>query len=756
MGIYDDYANARLKAFESSKAPKMSAGEQRGRALPSGVQGGINAISQAPFGIGDEVYGALGGLGAIANNAYGAMGGNVKPVDVKGTYLQERDFIRGAQHAATEKNPTLAPVTTLMAGAPLALFNPLKFKELAQATTVAGKAGNFLKHTGQAAATGGLFGGVYGAGASEKDTVGGVTDDTMTGAGWGAGIGAGLNAGLAGGGALGKWLSIKALGNVKSKGVINQATGQAGAVDPISPLVDKTQQWIRDAGDAKISEAIIQTVGGRNKGLDPAYDKQMLTELNAYFRKKMPLASQADIDTAIAGTNWAKSRVLYPEGVPANVTTARNLAKMPNNTPLVSANGLKTNELRQLDAIALQSGRTSPVLADKQGRMAETSAKRFINNADEVLFSNNADLSVMTMAQKKAHLDYNKNIQALNAKATADAKPYYDILATTNVTIDDELRELIQRADSHLAKANEMAKLEGESFKDILAFVNPASGKTEIPIMQLERIKRSMNSALGKLKTEGDKELSRSIGIAKSALLDKLERSSPKTASGESVHGLANKLFAEPKQLAEQVEEGANIFKKNHMDIRDEKALLNAPELQAYEIGVFRALEEKMGTAAGRNFLTNLSRDRNASQALVAAIGKEKFGQLARMMKAEHRLKGLYAVNSGSQTGERAAAQAELGLDPLRDVSDAIGDFITKSPLKGTAKIAGVVKKATMPEPVRDYIGRRYLSEGQEAQEYLMTLGDLMKKIEASRSNRAIKSGTFGSLGYNNKPKDSK
>ena len=59
--------------------------EQRGRALSSPAQGAINAISQAPLGFGDEMYGGLGALGALVT-------GN----DIEQAYTENRDFIRGA------------------------------------------------------------------------------------------------------------------------------------------------------------------------------------------------------------------------------------------------------------------------------------------------------------------------------------------------------------------------------------------------------------------------------------------------------------------------------------------------------------------------------------------------------------------------------------------------------------------------------------------------------------------------------------
>ena len=52
--------------IENPVSPKVNADEQRGRKLPSPAQGAITAVSNGLLGFGDELYGALGGLGAAA------------------------------------------------------------------------------------------------------------------------------------------------------------------------------------------------------------------------------------------------------------------------------------------------------------------------------------------------------------------------------------------------------------------------------------------------------------------------------------------------------------------------------------------------------------------------------------------------------------------------------------------------------------------------------------------------------------------
>lgn len=668
--------------------------EQRGRELPSPLQGGISAISNGLMGFGDEAYGALGGLGA-------AITGN----DIKQAYLENRDLIRGAQNQYAQDYPVTNAVTGIMAGAPLMAFNPVKAAQLPQATTKMEAAFNAAKLAAQSAKTGAVYGGLYGLGSSEADTVGGVARDVGTNAAIGGAVGGVAQPIISGVSGLGKNLAIRAFGNVKNTGSINQAGGQTGAIDPIGGIVDKSQEWIKRQGDAKIAEALAQTGRARNKNI-----------------RLLPSGEQ----------------------VPYSTILAERVDKMPIGTPLASLSGQKSNELRSLDAVSLLSGRTAPAVSDVQGRLAETASKRYLNYADKVLGGGKPD--------------FNKSIAALNTKATVESKPYYDILQTVSVPIDNEVRDLVQRASRYASKANQMAKLEGEDFTDILRYVKPESGQTQIPLMQLERLKRAMNGAIGTAKAGGDSEFARSILTAKNALMSKLEQVSPTTPQGDSVYRLANQKFAEPKQLIDAVEEGANIFKKNHMDIRDYKATLNDPQKQAYEIGVFRALEEKMGTPSGRNFLSEISKNRNISQSLLEAMGKERFRQFAGMMKGEKALKGIYSVNTGSQTAQREAALSELGLDPLKDAGESVAHLMGGSPITAMGKAGQAWNKISTPEQVRDYMGKQYLLTGKESQEYLKTLGDLMKQIEAKKTQRATATGTLGGLGGGqfNKPKDKK
>ena len=665
--------------------------EQRGRELSSPLQGFINAVSQAPLGFGDEVYGALGGLGALVT-------GN----DIEQAYTQNRDIVRGAQKQYSEDYPKTAAVTGVMAGAPLALVNPLKVGALPQATTKVQAAFNAAKLAGQAGATGAVFGGAYGAGTSDGEDASTVAGDTLKGGGVGLATGLVAQPVLSGIAGLGKNAAIRMFGNVRNTGGINQG-GQVGAVDPVGYMVDKSKEWIRRQGDAKIAEALAQT-GRANNNVKMLPSGEPVTPYSTILSKKVD--------------------------------------KMPVGTPLAALSGDKSNELRSLDAVSLLSGRTAPAVAKVQNRLIETASKRFLNGVNKVMGNGSPD--------------FNKSIVALEQKATTESKPFYDVLETVKVPIDNDVRRLVSRANSFIGEANAISRIKGDDFADIRKMVDINSGATEIPLMRLELLKRAMSDAEGELIRAGKGFKPKVIGDLRRDLMAKLEQSSPTTPQGESIYRLANQKFAEPTRLIKQVEEGANIFKKNSMDIRDERALLNAPELEAYNIGVFRALEEKLGSPSGRNFLTDITKNRNTAKQLYETLGHKKYRQLVKILKGEKSLKSIYTVNTGSQTAGREAALSELGLDPLKDAGESVAHLMGGSPISAVGKAGQFWNKISTPEQVRDYMGKQYLLTGKESQEYLKTLGDLMKQIEKKKTQRATATGTLGGLGGGqfNQPKD--
>lgn len=166
------------RAAITEPVPARNADKERGRALPSGVQGGMTAIQGPLFGFADELAGAVSAGGQLLTG----------DTNIRDNYLATRDMYRGANDAAREQNPILMGVTGAMASAPLIVMSGGSSAVPAATATTArvGMGANMVR----AGTTGLGYGGLSGAGESKADTFSGVLKDTAKGAAISGGMGA--------------------------------------------------------------------------------------------------------------------------------------------------------------------------------------------------------------------------------------------------------------------------------------------------------------------------------------------------------------------------------------------------------------------------------------------------------------------------------------------------------------------------------------------------------------------------------------
>lgn len=186
MGKYSDMAAGSAPAggkyssmaADAAPVPAKNKDKERGRALPSGVQGGMTAIQGPLFGFADELAGAVSAGGQLLTG----------DTNIRDNYIATRDMYRGANDAAREQNPILMGVTGAMASAPLIVMSGgSSAVPAATATTArAGMGANMVR----AGTTGLAYGGLSGAGESKADTFSGVLNDTAKGAAISGGMGA--------------------------------------------------------------------------------------------------------------------------------------------------------------------------------------------------------------------------------------------------------------------------------------------------------------------------------------------------------------------------------------------------------------------------------------------------------------------------------------------------------------------------------------------------------------------------------------
>lgn len=635
------------------KKPKTA--EQIGRELPSPLQGGVNAVTQGlMFNLGDEVYGALGGLGA-------ALTGN----DIAENYRYNRDLVRGMSKQYKEDYPTTATLSELLTGIPSAVFLPMPKAKALSAT--ASKAAQVLNQSKNVAKGGALYGGLSGFGGSESDTALGVLGDTASSAAISGGLGGVMTPLAMGIGAVGS--------NVAQR------------------ISDKSAS---DFAKRKVAESFLRSAEGQAQ----------------LFERGVPRGQNA------AGTTLYDDAITNPMEY-----YARRMEKMPKGTPV---GAVAKEPMNLLDTTATMTGSVSTKVAKKQELLKNKEAQRMLGYAEEAI--------------GKGRPDFNTTISNLEQKALADSKPYYDQLKGVSVGVDDGLRTLLERAKPFFKESNLRATVSGDktnSLDDVL------SGGQNIKLEKLDILKQTLYDMESSLKQSGERGFSRSVGNLRKELIAKINELSPKTQGGESIYKLANEAYSSPKQMQDAVTLGRDALKMDAMDLRDELATMGKSDKDAFMLGVFQGLKDKIGGKAGRSEIMGAFENPAIAEKLKTALGKD-YRKFASPVAAEFRLRKFYGVGGNSKTAQRLAGMEDLGLDAATDVAN-----MAKSAGGGSATgflqaAQGLGRKLVVPESTRTQIGNLLLSDNPQT---LRDLSKIASELQKQRAQNAVRYGaTFGGL----------
>jgi len=635
------------------KKPKTA--EQIGRELPSPLQGGVNAISQGlMFNLGDEAYGALGGLGA-------ALTGK----DIAENYRYNRDLVRGMSKQYKEDYPTTATLSELLTGIPSAVLLPMPKAKALSAT--ASKAAQVLNQSANVAKGGALYGGLSGFGGSEADTALGVLGDTASSA---------------------------AISGVLGGVMTPLAMGIGGVGSNIAQRV--SENAASNFAKRKVAESFLRSAEGQAQ----------------LFERGVPRGQNA------AGTTLYDDAITNPMEY-----YARRMEKMPKGTPV---GAVAKEPMSLLDTTATMTGSVSTKVAKKQELLKNKEAQRMLGYAEEAI--------------GKGRPDFNNTISNLEQKALADSKPYYDQLKGVSVGVDDGLRTLLERAKPFFNQSNLRATVSGDktnSLDDVL------SGGQNIKLEKLDILKQTLYDMESSLKQSGERGFSRSVGNLRKDLIAKINELSPKTQSGESVYKLANEAYSSPKQMQDAVILGRDALKMDAMDLRDELATMGKSDKDAFMLGVFQGLKDKIGGKAGRSEIMGAFENPAIAEKLKTALGKD-YRKFASPVAAEFRLRKFYGVGGNSKTAQRLAGMEDLGLDAATDVAN-----MAKSAGGGSATgflqaAQGLGRKLVVPESTRTQIGNLLLSDNPQT---LRDLSKIASELQKQRAQNAIRYGaTFGGL----------
>jgi len=461
---------------------------------------------------------------------------------------------------------------------------------------------------------------------------------------------------------------------------------------------------------------------------------------NLYQRTPLGKASAAkfaDLKVAEALARDAegklfKATVNQPSSIideAGNMAAAR-MAKLPEGAPLASSSG--GNLLDLTDIAAISGGATKQAVLRKQHELAAKEAARMTGSAAKTLGTGRPD--------------YNTTIDDFVALAKAKSAPYYTQLKGYQYPIDDELRNIINRSSPFFARSNLAAHIDdmgGAKLKDAL---DPNVGNISYEKLQL--LKQSLYAAEEKYKSplNPDKTMGAKVSNLRRDLIKKLDELSPKTPTGQSVHRLADDAFGGDMQLKNAVEQGRLIFREDAMNIRDTLKTMSQSEKDAFRLGVYQAIVDKTGKGGGRTELLNNYKDPAITDRLKAVFGSD-YRKFASKLAAEFDLKKFQRVAGGSQTATRQQGLNDIELSPLRDASEGVGALASGSARGAINPLTRLWQGMSVPESVRTQIGKTLLLEGQQAQNKLKTLNDIVKQVNQQKQQNAIRYGsTFGQL----------
>ncbi|MFC5550718.1 hypothetical protein [Massilia aerilata] len=393
---------------------------------------------------------------------------------------------------------------------------------------------------------------------------------------------------------------------------------------------------------------------------------------------------------------------------------AARFGKLGDEARLVDAGGKNTNQL--LDTLATLPGRTKQAVSIAQRQRAASAGDRMRQAADDALG---------TQGQR---LD--STVDSLIARRERDSAPLYNQLRQINVMPSANLADIIQNAEAlgvtrvgrEIATARQMP------------FTLDAARPAQWNMGDLDHVKQGIDHVLQSSKAIGKDGRLTPVGEAyvqlKNALVGEMDQVTTNPRTGVSLYRQAREAFSEPSKLIDAGEAGLKSINLDESSIQSMVKSMSPNELQAFRIGAYDGLREKLGNLGGRTNIQNMWQNQSMQEKLRAIFGTERaYRQFAAGVGREEQLKGLQSVGRGSQTAARLAGAEDLGMSAMSDVGSAVGAAKTGNLLSALASGKKAWSRVALPQTVRDQMGNMLLSRGGEGAQTLNSLAPLIQSI---------------------------
>ena len=423
------------------------------------------------------------------------------------------------------------------------------------------------------------------------------------------------------------------------------------------------------------------------------------------------------------------AQAMLRDGATTDQVAAR-MAKLGDDAILAESSGYNTRDL--LDTMATLPGRT------------KNYTEQFIRTRQSQRGERIADAAQVQLSPSGARLA--DSVESLITKRDVEATPFYDQLKTVSVTLDDDLKQILDASKKlgAFARAEKIATGLRQPFT--LKDVNKA---TDAAMPDLDKVKRGLDDLINSktsLNERGDfNEFGRSVIQLKKDLVKRLDDMTTDSETGTSLYASARNAYAGPSALISAAELGRTVMNKPAATIRSLIKDMSDSELESFRVGAYEGLRDLAGTQAGATRLMNMYQEKSTRERLKEIFPSERsFREFASTVAAETRKKEIQSIGRGSGTAGREARMEDVNLENLKDTVNMAAAAKTMDIGSLMNMLSGNMTRTGLPEPVRNEIGRILMSKATSGDEIRM-LRNAMEKMKREQEVQASTSGLIGS-----------
>lgn len=423
------------------------------------------------------------------------------------------------------------------------------------------------------------------------------------------------------------------------------------------------------------------------------------------------------------------AQAMLRDGATTDQVSAR-MAKLGDDAILAEASGYNTRDL--LDTMATLTGRTKNWTEELIRNRQAQRGNRLAQSAETQLSPTGARLA--------------DSVESLMTKRDVEATPLYDQLKTVSITLDDDLKQILDASKKlgAFARAEKISTGLREPFtlKDV-------KNANEVAMPDLDKVKRGLDDIISSKTAVNDRgeinEFGRSVVKLKQDFLKRLDEMTMDSETGKSLYKSARDAYAGPSALISAAELGRTVINKPAATIRTLVKDMSDSELESFRVGAYEGLRDLAGTQSGQTRLLNMWKEPATQERLKEIFPSERaFRMFASDVAAEARKKEIQSVGRGSQTAGREARMEDVGNETLKDTVNMAAAAKTMDIGSLVNMLSNNMKRTSVPEPVRNEIGRILMSKATSGDE-IRLLRNAMEKMKRDQQVQSSTSGLIGS-----------